>query len=223
MQAGGPKAKVKTKESAKASQPVKSGLNLHKVAESIAEALESSRTGNIDAFINAARRIKEPENIADAMKELAKVLAERRFPSAAVRVAEFGSVAYAYHHDPAAAEEAIIMPVPKMKDGKEVLDTEGKPIMSEPSEKVIIGRMRKIRARIAEGEPGFTKKGNRETRTPEKLSALQFGRMLDYLKMMDKDQWTKYQDAYEAEAAVRREAKKWGRPPKGGFFFYVQA
>lgn len=208
LQAGGPKRSTKLKGTKGVAKPVKSGVDLQKVADKVADALESKRTTMVKTFLDAAKQIKEPANIVDAQKVLNATLTARRFPSANTRASEFASVAYAWHHDPAGTEVALVMDVPKMKDGKEVTDDKGDPIMVKPSETVILKRIRTIRQHIPEGDPGFTKKGNRETKTAAKLNATQYARMLDYLKLMDKEQWTKFTEAYEGEAKARAKNEK---------------
>ena len=206
LQAGGPKATVKVGKKTGVTQPVKGGLNLSKIAETIADQLESKRTTAVHAYLEAAKKIKEPANIADAQKVILETLQARQFPGAAARASEFGAVAYAWHYDPKATEIAVIQMAPKMKDGKEVIK-DGAPIMSKPSETQIFKRIRTIRGNIPEGEPGHTKKGNKKERTGSGLNATQYARMLDYLKLMSAEQWDKYQSAYEGEAAARRITK----------------
>ena len=204
LKAGGPKRSTKAKTATKgAVHTVKSGTDLQKIADMIAAKLEAGRTSAVMTYLEAAKLIKEPANIVDEQKVLQATLTAKRFPSAATRASEFAAVAYAWHHDPSGVEYAIILGAPKMKDRKEVTDDKGDPIMLKPSETLIMKRIRVIRSHIPEGEPGFTKKGNRETKTATKLNATQFARLLDYLKLMDKAQWEQFADKFEAEAAHR--------------------
>lgn len=215
LKTGGPRRSTRAKGIKGAVSTVKGGMNLKAMMVEVAKALESSRTKNVETFLDAAKQIKEPENVMDAAKVLQTELTERKFPSAAVRASEFAAVAFAWHHDPAGTESAVLMGVPKMKDGKEVTDQDGSPIMLRPSETVILKRLRNIRRSIPEGGPGFTKKGSTEAKTASKLNATQFARCLDYIKVMDKAQWETFGKAYEAESNRRAnpEAKK-ARKPK---------
>lgn len=215
LKAGGAKRQTKEKGKKGVAQPVKGGLNLKLAMSKVADALESSRTKNVETFLAAAKTIKEPENVLDAAKVLQGELTERKFPSAAVRASEFAAVAFAWHYDPAGTESAVLMGVPKMKDGKEVTDQDGNPIMLRPSETIILKRLRNIRRSIPEGEPGHTKKGSTEAKTASKLNATQFARCLDYIKVMDKAQWETFGKAYEAEQTRRtKPAAKKPRKPK---------
>jgi hypothetical protein len=207
LQAGGPKVSEKEKGKKGAVSSVKGGLNLANLAKDMAEALEGKRMTAVNAYLVGAKAIKEPANIEDARKVLLETLQKRQFPGANARASEFAAVAFAWHFDRKGTEEAVSKMVPKLKDGKPVKDANGNEMMFKPSETDIMRRVRVIRSRIPEGEPGFTKKGNRETKGG-KLNATQFGRMLDYLKLMDASQWEKYQEAYEGEAAIRRSAQK---------------
>ena len=206
LQAGGPKVSTKETGTKGVVKTVKTGLDLQKVADKVADALESKRTTMVTTFLEAAKQIKEPANIVDAQKVLNATLKARRFPSADTRASEFASVAYAWHHDAKGTEIAILQDVPKMKDGKEVLDDKGKPIMVKPSETIILKRIRVIRSRIPEGEPGFTRKGSRDSKTATKLNATQYARLLDYLKIMDAEQWDKFGEAYQGEVIQRAKA-----------------
>lgn len=208
LKAGGPKRSTKAKTETKGvTHTVKSGTDLQKIADMVVAKLEAGRTSAVMAYLEAAKLIKEPANIVDEQKILQSTLTAKRFPSAATRASEFAAVAYAWHHDPSGVDLAILTEAPKMKDGKEVTDDKGDPIMVKPSETLIMKRIRVIRSHIPEGEPGFTKKGNRETKTATKLNATQFARMLDYLKLMDKEQWVKFESAYAAEAQARAKAE----------------
>lgn len=201
---GGPKRSTKAKGTKGTVTPVKSGLNLKLVMGGVVAALESKRTTAIHAYLDAAQAIKEPTNIEDARKVLLESLTAKHFPSAAARASEFASVAYAWHHDAPGVEVAIYTEAIKMKDGKEVIGPDGNPVTEKPSETVIMKRIRAIRQTIEEGEPGYTKKGNRNARTASKLNATQFARMLDYLKLMDGPQFEKFSAAYDAECKARQ-------------------
>lgn len=208
LKAGGPKRSVKAKTETKgAVHTVKSGTDLQKIADMVVAKLEAGRTSAVMAYLEAAKLIKEPANIVDEQKILQSTLTAKRFPSAATRASEFAAVAYAWHHDPSGVDLAILTEIPKMKDGKEVTDDKGDPILVKPSETLILSRIRTIRQNIPEGEPGFTKKGNRNKKTADKLSTVQFGRMLDYLKLMNKEQWVRFESAYAAEAQARAKSE----------------